>query len=438
MNTKSNAGNNMGKTAERTIQKEIARRVIENKESIGRFLGYGNRPIPKVILRKIDQELETFADYLQIEYGYRLHDDAEEPYADLLYTVGERIEEPIRQYLASSEAMRAMILDKISIVALDAVKDLLLEEIASNSGYYMKKEIYPGSSGFPLAMQREILASVEKTGRIKINEYFQLFPVKSVALRVLLSRRLHCSDRCSTCEAPCEGKISEEESKYLYFLQKARQSTKKLYEERGLSEELFEDNIRDIEVWAEDFRSKSGKRGISPCHFQWIEDILELRIVKLGRLQFEAADSASPFFADAFPYESDTLYLHVHIRAKEDFSPRFCDASYERAASFYRDMGYRFRRICFLCDSWLINPDLQDLLSPESNILHFQSRYTLLSHDDRNRQAEERVFGFLSEDPSSYPENTSLQRNLKSALSRGRIFGTAKGFFFHTPAQDKK
>lgn len=420
------------------MKKQITEKVIENKANVERFLGYANRPTPKIILRKINEELEQFEDYLQIEYEYRLREDTEEPYADLLYTVGAAIEEPIQKYLSSSEAMRAMILDKISVLALDEIKNLLLEEIAEKNGYYAKKEIYPGSRDFPLPMQKEILDSMRTIRSIKINEYFQFFPIKTVALRVLLARSLQYNDRCASCEAPCEGKLSAEESKYLYFLNKARHETKKLYEERGLSKELFEDNIRDIEVWAEDFRSKSGKRGISPCNFQWIEDILELNIIKLGRLQFEVLSAASPFFSEDLPFESETLYLNVHIRAKEDFSPMFCDASYERAASFYRDMGYRFCRICFLCDSWLLNPDLQHLLSPESNILHFRSRYTVFSRNDQSRQTEERVFGFLSDDPSSYPENTSLQRNLKSALSKGHIFGTARGFFFYTPTQNKK
>ena len=37
-----------------------------------------------------------------------------------------------------------------------------------------------------------------------------------------------------------------------------------------------------------------------------------------------------------------------------------------------------------------------------------------------NRQAEERVFGFLSDDTHAYPENTSLQRALKAYLLSGR------------------
>lgn len=44
-----------------------------------------------------------------------------------------------------------------------------------------------------------------------------------------------------------------------------------------------------------------------------------------------------------------------------------------------------------------------------------------------NRQAEERVFGRILEDPEAYPENTSLQKALKNYLSEGKKPGVGYG-----------
>ena len=46
---------------------------------------------------------------------------------------------------------------------------------------------------------------------------------------------------------------------------------------------------------------------------------------------------------------------------------------------------------------------------------------------DEERQAEERVFGSLAEDPATYPEETSLQRKMKMALLEGKHFGMGCG-----------
>lgn len=95
----------------------------------------------------------------------------------------------------------------------------------------------------------------------------------------------------------------------------------------------------------------------------WISDILTLKIIKLGRLQFE-----------------------------------------------------------------LLHPKLCTLLSAPSNILCFQKRYQLLSEDPGNRQMEERVFGLVSDSPDNYPQQTRLQKSLRSSLLQGDNYGTAQGF----------
>ena len=46
---------------------------------------------------------------------------------------------------------------------------------------------------------------------------------------------------------------------------------------------------------------------------------------------------------------------------------------------------------------------------------------------DQERQAEERVFGHLEENPAAYPEGTSLQKKMKAALLAGKCFGMGRG-----------
>ncbi|WP_379789370.1 hypothetical protein [Filifactor villosus] len=418
-----------GKDDPDKVRNYVIERVKQNTKDIKRFLGYASRPVPEVILKKIGEELERFGPYLELEYEYRLHRAEEENYADLVYTVGSAIEEPIQSYLASSEAMRAMILDKIAIVALDELKALLIEEIHRSCGLKVEREFYPGSTEFPLTMQAEIISGMRRISTIRINEYYQMYPIKTVALRLKLAETPSYIDRCGSCSNPCEGRLSKEEGLYRYFKEKAETFTRRLYEERGFDDELFEDNIRDIEIWAEDFEKKSGVRGIEDRHGAWLEDILELRVIKLGRLQFEYMDGERAARFGPLPLSSDALCINVHIREGEDFGGELCEDSYRKAWDFYRSQGFAFSRLIFVCDSWMINPKLETLLNKDSNILNFQRRYHFLSENLESRQMEERVFGILSEDPSVYPEKTSLQRALKNELKRGRKFGMAKGYF---------
>ena len=70
------------------------------------------------------------------------------------------------------------------------------------------------------------------------------------------------------------------------------------------------------------------------------------------------------------------------------------------------------------CESWLLSPALKELLEKESGILQFQNCFEIQSVNLENRQAEERVFGSILEDPEAYPENTSLQKALKKLFVR--------------------
>ena len=62
------------------------------------------------------------------------------------------------------------------------------------------------------------------------------------------------------------------------------------------------------------------------------------------------------------------------------------------------------------------------MLDERSRIKHFASLFTLIGTED-DRQAEERIFGFVSDDYPAYPESSSLAVKAKKYLESGeRIF----------------
>lgn len=406
------------------ITKErIAQNVKIKKAVVEQFLGYKNRPVPPVIEKKINEELEKFDELLQIEYGF--HYSETEHYADIIYTVGEEFEKRINQYIASSDTMRAMVLDKIAIVALDEIKEEIQNLLYEKYKLVCKKEIYPGSKDFPIEKQKEILEK-NKVATIRINEYHQLHPVKSVALRLLLSEEANFHNRCNECVKKCDAQLSDEEAAYRFFVKKAQTSTKEKYEQEGLSDELFQDNIKDIEIWAKHYEKQHGVKGIAKEHHGWINSILNLEVIKLGRLQFALLES--PLDERLQPFaDEQTIFLNVHIREGEDFSKTHCIKSYRLAEEYYKKQ-YSFSKIAFVCDSWLLHPKLAQLLPKQSNILDFAKDYRVLDEQD-NRQMEERVFKYLLPDAKDYPENTHLQIALKKELLQGNSYGSAIGIY---------
>lgn len=188
------------------------------------------------------------------------------------------------------------------------------------------------------------------------------------------------------------------------------------YPAHGLSPQVYYDSYRDLTLWAQDHYAKTGTWGITEV--PWLMRTLQHRLVRLGRLQFEPLTAP----ADHHLLSLSDTWLNVHIPADGPLLPAECTASFDQANTY-------FQRDWFCCHSWLLSPDLQQLLPARSHILEFQRRFTIVAYFPNDRQAEERIFGAPLADPAKYPETTSLQRAAKQYLLRSRKIGTALGVF---------
>ena len=199
---------------------------------------------------------------------------------------------------------------------------------------------------------------------------------------------------------------------YLHWLpeMKAR------YDALGIPQDIYENNLTDITLWCDDFTTKNSLPGIA--QWRWAGKSLRLELFRLGRLQFEPIALEEAVVLNGRSFSAGTPALNVHIPAGEPLDPEACLASFHQSENFFpRYLGKAYP--LFICSSWLMAPALKEVLPPSSRILQFQSMFETLSTQP-NRQAEERVFGFLAEDPTTYPENTSLQQALKSYLLSGK------------------
>lgn len=185
----------------------VVRDVKAKKDTVIKFLGFKDREPRPVMMKKIDKGLEDFEQYINLSYGYCLNED--EMYADIVYTIGENFEKEIEKLIESGMAFPAMVLDKVGIVTLDMYRKHIMKEIYEVSGLSVKKYVYPGTKTHPVSFQKEIYENVG-LNTVKINEYNQLYPVKSVAIRALLQKgeSLKELSPCEGCEAKCEMKGS--------------------------------------------------------------------------------------------------------------------------------------------------------------------------------------------------------------------------------------
>ncbi len=209
----------------------------------------------------------------------------------------------------------------------------------------------------------------------------------------------------------------KEERYFFYLLYSLRASldTYKDYQDRGIKDQIFFDSLSDIRIWVNECRRKYGFIGLE--EFEWVIMSLELKVFRLGRLQFEKTSLKEDF--GTLKKGSDVISIHI----AEDgplLKEQVID-SIEKSKHFYK------KDLPYICMSWLLDPDLYYYLDKDSNILAFLQMFDVVRVDKDNHQAEVRVFKDLREDKENYPEATRLQKRYKKALMKGKKLGVGYG-----------
>ena len=175
------------------------------------------------------------------------------------------------------------------------------------------------------------------------------------------------------------------------------------YKERGISEEVFWDTFQDIRFWCENTEREFGTLGLAV--YEWFYRHIDMVLFRFGRLQFEKMDTE----------------INIHIPQGEALSWEACKKSIETAKKFWDgDRSYVFH-------SWLLYPELDQVLGEKSNIREFRKHFKVLQVDYKEREAEWRIFGKVLKNVIEYPENSSLQKKVKEYLLSGRVLGNGWG-----------
>lgn len=183
------------------------------------------------------------------------------------------------------------------------------------------------------------------------------------------------------------------------------------YRKRGISDDIAIATLSDIARWEEEYeRSHEGQPGLS--EIRWLKYHLQLQLFALGSLQYQI-----------LPEEDGIFTLNLHIPKGSDISLSSVRSSFEKARRFFRKDKMKIK-----CFSWLLSDELSSLLDDSSRIKAFSSLFTKVSSDYGRRQAEERIFGHLEDNPENYEAETSLAAKAREYLMKGGKLPVTSGF----------
>jgi hypothetical protein len=186
------------------------------------------------------------------------------------------------------------------------------------------------------------------------------------------------------------------------------------YLEKGISEDIFYDTFGCFSRFVKEHKASYDCYGFD--REWWTVRQIAMEEFRIGALEFE------------FDVVKDHKVISVHIPSDVKLSKENSDRSYAEAREFLAKYYPEYKYDNFACDSWLLSPNLKEVLDPNSQILQFQSDFQIESVNPDATDYMEWVFKNRGKSLEEVPQDTSLQRKMKAYLKSDGKIGTAFGY----------
>lgn len=184
------------------------------------------------------------------------------------------------------------------------------------------------------------------------------------------------------------------------------------YEKWGISKDIFAATMKFCTRFLKEHHATWGTyKYVWAWWFPRQMAVLEFR---LGALEYEFIDGKEREVA-------------VHIPSDADMSVDSIQESLADFRSFRERYFAEWQDVRLTCDTWMLMPQLQELLGEDSHIVAFQKLFCI---DEIDREATWYmgwIYPGYEKADEKLPEKTRLQRELKKYLLAGNPFGIAKG-----------
>ena len=202
---------------------------------------------------------------------------------------------------------------------------------------------------------------------------------------------------------------------------------KEKYKQMDYGEDMYFEISKDLKYKLDECKTVYGILGVALLY--WHKNIFTCKIFSLGRFQYHE----DPFFADTYTFgditvKSGDTVCRFHIPSSGPMTREMRMASYKRAFDFFGKKKGEY--LVITCNSWLLDPLLENVYPKNSNLYDFLKDFDLIERVEPTQVFSNcwRVFGV---DYKGSTENlrseTSLQKNFIKWLDEGNSVGNGKG-----------
>lgn len=218
----------------------------------------------------------------------------------------------------------------------------------------------------------------------------------------------------------------------------------KVYKEKNIPEEILLENLLDVPIWLEYYMENISHPGFQWRILGWCRMLWEGKILKFGRLQLETELFYKEDFNLYCTEEGKTVFakeeeagknwtcllakgdriIGIHIPASGPLKKELCIESFRRMRQYLAEYRPDIRYKAIHCHSWLLDPQLREILPENSNILSFHTLGHVRACGTFESETIGRVFGQKGEKEgiNSVPHKTGMQKRLAAFAAKGGKF----------------
>lgn len=202
----------------------------------------------------------------------------------------------------------------------------------------------------------------------------------------------------------------------------------RIMEQREFSEEQVHLHKEEIRASFYSERDVYGIKGIRFTLMIWCSIFMRGEIISCGRLQYEIGtripDKLQPHLGE------NTACAYIHIPGRGKLTKEAVLASLRQAksdiAQYYPET--KSAELVFCTQTWLLSPEIRELLPEESNIMSFQKLFSIVDTIAGNGPFLDFLFRApREEDMARLPEDTCLRKRVKGLLLEGKTLQMGVG-----------
>lgn len=170
--------------------------------------------------------------------------------------------------------------------------------------------------------------------------------------------------------------------------------------------------------------------GIRFSQMIWGSFFMKGNLIQIGRLQYEV-DVENFDKLDRY-FKEKHQYIYVHIPRGENLNEKDVNESFNLADKYIKKYYPELENqlLAYYTQSWLLSPEVKEILPIDSNIIKFQGKFTIVEYEENISDFLNFVFDVVLDNVkyNDLSDKTILQKELKKRLLNGDKLHLGLGF----------